>query len=388
MRQHDDCGCGDKGPGLERLIALAREQDLPTVAVKPARLAASVKGRVKWALVNRAGATAREGSGPNLILDQGLDQIATQILVQQRQTLQAPTGGTYFSIIRYAAVGTNSAAPTVSQTALGAEADRTDATYASETLTRTAPGVYELTRFIEFDYAEGNGNLAEWGFSFDGTGPGLLFNRALFLDGGGDPEIVTKTSDFKLRLAYTLEIALSPVTLTSGMFSVTGVGTVNGTYALIGGTAPAGPGTRCGAPDLKGFSALARGALGTTIGLSQTPAIGGLRADGTDRSTVEYTDNLSVNVDTTTMIAARDILERDAYTPGSFERTGGVWKFETQYGNLNPVRALIINGAAESYSSTCNRAGYVFAFALESEFGKDDEHTLTIGVPTVSWGRA
>src|SRR5690606_2139551 len=110
------------------------------------------------------------------------------------------TAGNAFPIIRYAAVGTNSGAPAVSDTGLGSEVARTDTTFALNTIARPGDGVYQLTRFIEFDYEEANGVLTEWGFSGVASDGSNLFNRALFTDGGGSPDAITKTDEEKLRL--------------------------------------------------------------------------------------------------------------------------------------------------------------------------------------------
>lgn len=385
--QQRDCGCGKvHTPTLEELLAVARRKPLPTIRERtppPARVGASLRGWVRWGLIDRSGQEVRGGEGPNLITDQGLDQIATQRLYASPPA----GGGSWFHIIRYCAVGTDNTAPTVSDTALGTEVGRTDTTYQTEELSRTSDGVYELTRYVEFDYAEANGNLTEWGFSYDDAGPGLLFNRALFLDGGGSPEVVTKTSDYKLRIIYTLEITLSPVTLTAGAFTVTGVGTVNGDYTLVGGTAPASVGENCAAPDLNVFHYLARGELQTVGGITTSiPAIASLKTDGTDRSGVTYADEINDLSDGDNEVA-RDVVTdpRDAYVSGSFERTGGSWKFDTAYGNTATIKAFLISGAAQS--GNCQRMGYVFDLDLADEFSKDSEHTLTIGIPTVSWGR-
>jgi hypothetical protein len=389
MRRRSDCGCGET-PTVEALIAAARASRVPIIRPRtppPARFSASMRGWLRWSLTDRAGREAGAGEQPNLILDQGLDQIAvTQLMLQQGGTT-APA--TFFPIIRYAAVGTDNTAPAVAQTALGAEIGRTGSTFASDSFTRPSNGVYEITRSIEFDFNQANGNLTEWGFSWDSTGPGQLFNRELFRDGLGDPEVVTKTDEFKLRLIYTLEIALSPVVMTPGSFTITGVGVREGDYMLVGAGFPTtSGGFRCIAPDLKAFSALARGSLGTAAGLSQRSESGSLTGDGTDRSGVAYSDQITQNGANT----ARDVEDaRDAYVPGSFERTGGSWMFGTDRSNLDPIRAFLLGGSEESWSSgtdNCWHAGYVFDLDLSDEFSKDDEHTLRIGCPVVSWGRA
>lgn len=397
-----DCGCpGLVTPTLDELLAVARSKPLPRVRVRerrapPARVGASLKGWLSWSLINRQGEEVRAGEGPNLILDQGLDQIATIALIPEQQ--DGPSPATFFPLIRYAAVGTSSSAPTASDTGLGSELARTDATFATETLTRPSPGVYRLTRFIEFDYDEANGVLAEWGFSSSGSVGSNLFNRALFTDSGGSPDAITKTDQEKLRLTYTLEISLSPVTFTAGSFTVTNVGVVNGDYTLIGATAPSGAvsefNMRCAAPDLKLFSAWARGTVGVVHSgiLSFPPLAGAAYAHASDLSGVTYSSVVSKINDTVNPVAPRvAAAPRDAYVTGSFQRTGGAWKWDTAYANLDPIRGFYVQGAYERFNSgndSCGLAGYAFDLDTADEFSKDNEHVLTVGVPTVSWGRA
>lgn len=397
-----DCGCGGLvTPTLDELLAVARSKPLPRVRERrppPAKVGATLKGWMEWNLVNREGRVVRGGEGPNLILDQGLDQIATTALYTELQGTSASSVVTLFTIITYAAVGTDSSTPDAGDTGLGAEVGRTGAEYAIDTISRPGNGVYRLNRNIEFDYSEANGNLTEWGFSSSASAGSNLFNRALFVDGGGSPDPVTKTSDEKLRISYTLEVSLSPVTMTAGSFAITGVGTVNGDYTLLGGSAPgsnAEPGqNRCAAPDLKLFSAWARGVIGVawTGSVNHPPQTAALWASPSDLSGDAYTSVVSNTTDLTNRRAPRATdTNRDAYTPGSFTRTGGGWKWDTQYANLNPIRGFYGQGTYESYNSglnSCAAAGYVFDLDPGDEFAKDDEHTLTIGVPTVTWGRA
>lgn len=393
MRQPEPCCGGLATPTLEQLLAVARNKPLPRVRVRerrppPVKVGAALKGWMEWRLINRQGREVAGGEGPNLILDQGLDQIATVEMLLQLGA--GATLTTYFPLIRYAAVGTNSGAPATSDTGLGAEVARTDATFATDTISRPSAGVYQLTRFIEFDYDEANGVLAEWGFSSSASAGSNLFNRALFTDSGGSPDAITKTDQEKLRTTYTLEISLSPVSMTAGSFAVTNVGTLNGDYTLIGSSAPASLTERGKAPDLLLFSALARGSLGTSFSTSVLPAPASIVASGSNLSGVTYTDSITHSGEVASPRIARDVYEaRDAYTPGSFTRIGGSWRFDTPYANLDPIKGFYLGGSGEADSlNTYQRMGYAFDLDLADEFTKDDEHTLTIGVPTVTWGRA
>lgn len=391
MRQLEPCCDGLVTPTLDELITVARGKPLPRVRVRerrspPAKVGATVRGWLEWRLVNRQGREVRGGEGPNLILDQGLDEIAATELLTQEGSVGAPA--TYFPLIRYAAVGTDSSSPNASQTGLGTEVARTDATFQADTITRPSPGVYQLTRFIEFDYDEANGVLAEWGFSSSASVGANLFNRALFLDGGGSPDAITKTDEEKLRLTYTLEVSLTPASMTAGSFTLDGVGTVNGDYMLVGGPAPSGISDRGKGPDLLVFSTLARGVLETVSGGFVSRPTGSATVDGTDRSAFTYTSAVTPAADTTNDVVDE---QRDAYTPGAFTREGGAWAWDTAVGNLDPIRAVFLNGVANAGAggaSLTMRVGYVFAIDGGDAFEKDDEHRLVVGVPTVTWGRA
>jgi hypothetical protein len=370
--QRRDCGCG---PTLEQLLAASGGVPIIRAREAPrARVGASMNGWLQWQLVDRRGREVRAGEQSNLILDQGLDGVAEHAILERVTS----SSGARFPIIRYAAVGTSSASPEVTDVGLGSELARVDTLFATNALTRPGDGVYRLTIFIEFDYAAANGNLTEWGFSWSESPGSNLFNRELFRDDEGDPETVTKTSDEKLRLTYALEVSLSPTAFTAGWFELGGVGTVNGQYRLLRGAEPTSVSTSGRAADLMLFSRLAGG-------VSNPGVIGDCHASSTDASAWTYEQNPSLSTATRSSLG---LLDRDAYVPGSFERSGGRWWWDTDRGNNDPVRSLILVGTHDTLAVTTIHAGYVFAIDSGDFFAKDDEHTLEVGVPTVTWGRA
>src|SRR5690606_31997124 len=146
-----------------------------------------------------------------------------------------------------------------------------------------------------------------------------------------------------------------------------------GNYMLLGWDSPNSLGA-IQQPDLQVFSALARADINTLVPGLPLEALGSAIAWDTDMSGVTYAQSFpaggSANV-------ARDVTDvRDVYTPGSFQRTGGSWRWDTGFGNLDPIRAFTISG--NHTGSAWGRPGYVFALDSGSQFSKDDEHALTI----------
>ena len=214
---------------------------------------------------------------------------------------------TCFPIIAYCAVGTGSTTPAATDTGLVTEVDRTSTSYQTDAIARPASGVYQLTRYIEFDYAEANGNLTEWGFSNNASRrlqplqPRAVPRRRRLARRPSRRPATTSS-----RIIYTLEVALSPASLTAASFAVTGVGTVNGDYMLLGGPAPTTvTADRTMAPDLKLFSVLARGNPGTTSTSIERPGTGALTAWDTDQSGAAYTDDVEHTADNSDLQTAR-----------------------------------------------------------------------------------
>jgi len=344
-----------------------------------ARASAKIEGRISFQLINRLGKITRAGESKNLILDQGLDLVADN--------------GLATAVFAYCAVGTGSTAPATSDTSLVSELARTNNTFDSDTYTKTANGVYDISRYFEFAYGSANGNLTEFGMSPDSAGGSNLFSRALFVDGGGSPTTITKTSDEKLRVTYTLTVTLTPVVSTVGSFTITNVtpDPITGHYLLVN------PGNaHLPHPDLGLFNFLASGeAPGKSGGYgiyASGPVIGGYSFDG--NSNLAYDDGVWAKRFTTAGDGAVtfDYLPTGtppAYVPGSYQR--GSYQQSCDTGAmLYSIAGFAMNGGnwSDSLGNVDNTSGYTFVFDTGMSFTKDDLHTLAVGTPVVSWARA
>jgi hypothetical protein len=149
--------------------------------------------------------TLRLGPFPNLIVDAAMNAIGSS---------SADTD--IDSLIEYLGVGTDNTAPAAGQTALGSQVDDryNDNDGFSDSYASGAGYAYwEATRTRVIAAAFGNGNLTELGF-FKAASGDTMWSRALFLDGGGSPTTVVKTSDEELRVVYAWRVylTLSPTT--------------------------------------------------------------------------------------------------------------------------------------------------------------------------------
>ena len=349
----------------------------------PAKVGARMEGRIHYQLVDREGKIVDEGESHNLVLDAGLDLVASHGLGQ--------------GIFAYCVVGTGSTAPAATDTGLVAELTRTNTTWQGDSTVRTSNGVYDISRYFEFTYGAANGNLTEFGFSPNsGTGANL-FSRALFRDGGGSPKTITKTSSEKLRVNYTLTVTLTPVTSTVGSFTITNVtpAPLTGHYLLIQ------PGnTHIPRPDLGTFNWLATGAVAGNSGgygtYASGPAIGGFSFDGNTH--LSYGDTIwdhrfyqGSNGSATSGATGYSYMtggSPPAYVAGSYQR--GTYQQGVDTGLMNyTIYGFAINGGNWSDGSGAveQTPGYIFAFDSGVSFAKDNLHTLTVGTPVVSWSR-
>jgi hypothetical protein len=170
----------------------------------------------------RTGLVARRLEFPNMVVDAGLDYLAAGRL----------------DTIGYVGVGTSNVAPAANQTDLLAPLVRTNSTTGVPTSEETGlsgDNLYVFRRYTrQFSTAQANGNLAEVGAFQLGSG-GTMLARNLFQDVGGNPTIVTKTSEYELRVTYEIRVYPEPDDLvyTATINGVPDVGVTGRAYGHI-----------------------------------------------------------------------------------------------------------------------------------------------------------
>lgn len=151
-----------------------------------------IEGWVEVDLIDaRTGLITQHLRFRNLITDAGLDNLHA-------------SGQS--SISYYCNVGTSNIAPTVADTALGAEVGTGRVSqnslqsgingYAGDT-----PDYYWKKDYYFFDETKANGVLSEFGL-FDNNVNGTMWCRALLKDGNGNPTTIPKTNSDQLKITY------------------------------------------------------------------------------------------------------------------------------------------------------------------------------------------
>ena len=271
---------------------------------------------------------------PNLITDAGLNGIMSKT-------------DTPNDLLKYIGVGTDSTAPVVGDTTLGAEVDRTNSNGGfSDTFgyvtgsTDDFDGAYHfITRTRLFLEGEGNGNLTELAW-FKSAAASTMMIRSLFKDGGGSPITVTKTSNDQLKITHELRsyppMGDDPAALRSGSFSPSASGTVilgstthSWTASALLSTARNTWGDSFGMMNLAldKFAAHAEGSASALINVTGTAA------------------DFSINGSARTEQSSFAI---DSYVAGTFERTG-VSTWEPGIANYGPggIKGFIVELASD-----------------------------------------
>lgn len=173
------------------------DRSIVEVGIQPPAM--MMQGFITWRLL-RKGRVVRENpfAEKNKLVTSGLNQLATQA----------------FGTVRgNAAVGTGSAVPAATDTALQAEVSPGRAAAASPTSGYVAIGggvtedYYWYKSVYTFIETQANGNLTEFGlFNSATSGAGVMWCRHLFKDVGGIPTTIVKTSDDQLEVTYELRL--------------------------------------------------------------------------------------------------------------------------------------------------------------------------------------
>jgi len=156
--------------------------------------------------VRRADGSLKTDTGwfDNIITDGGLNRLGT-----------GAAGST-------CVIGTGSATPSVSDSALQALAAATTNIPSTQAANSGSPDFYvSHTRTFRFALGALNGNYSEVGV---GWANNALFSRALIVDGGGAPLPITVLSDEQLDVIYQLRTYM-PLTDWGGTFTIGGVST-------------------------------------------------------------------------------------------------------------------------------------------------------------------
>lgn len=265
---------------------------------------------------------------PNLILNQGLDNLASR----------ACGWGNFGS---YCALGTGTSTPAVTQTALDTQVVRTNTLLGSATETDDNPTrTRTYSRTFDFPAEVSNQNYTEVGVSHTSSGATSLNTRAL-ISGG----TVTVLVGQQARVTYSISVTLAApfvFTPTATGWPVSPATTVQATSAYC---------TLAAATSFHGNSdlALASGSTIPTFGTQFSPGATALSSSS----------------------------GFNAYTTGSFKSVRwATWNLNT--GNWTAWRSLI----PYTYPATNS-----FAIVFDQAQTKDNLHTLTI-TWSITFGRA
>lgn len=163
----------------------------------------------------------------NLITNAGMDGLGTTYVTSLILACRVGTGSTPAAVTDTALVSQLAATTTINTVASGAAS--------------TAPYYGWLRRTFRFAAGIAAGNVSEVGIATTTTG-GILFSRALIVDGGGTPITLTILSDELLDVVYeyrvyppTADIAWGPLTISGTSYS----GVIRASNVTSLGTDPA-----------------------------------------------------------------------------------------------------------------------------------------------------
>ncbi len=185
-------------------------------------ISSSIKGFFTWQIVDSITneIIALNDLQQNLILNQGLDFVAVR---------------TYAANTIACAVGSSVIPPLTTDTGLTSELARTiayDSTYLP-CLASLSSNIFSIRRTFRFATQTQDQQFGEIGWSYTDIPGNNLFSKAQLLDVNGNPVLLTVYRNQYLRVTYTLQITLTPVTpLANGNFIDGGPGSSDGTSQI------------------------------------------------------------------------------------------------------------------------------------------------------------
>lgn len=268
---------------------------------------------------------------PNLILDQGLERIATAA-----------------DWMNYCHVGSGSTAPAETQQGLVSFVGATNTYYSNVNGTSgSSPWYSYCTRVFQFAAGVADDILAEVGVGWSATGT-TLFSRALILDSGGNNITITVLPDEVLRVTYEFRRYI-PETDTTGTIVLDGI-----THTWVGRA------SSCSNSTSNYWPAIMRASFNYNYDYTNTynGVLGPITGSPTGSSGT-YTNTVA----------------KETYIPGSYKQKW-TWSFSLAQGNA-------VGGVSAIRFQLCNSA-YQISFDPPIDKNVDNELSLSF---EASWGR-
>ena len=348
----------------------------------------AIEGYVTWEVINEDGSVASRGEHKNLILNAGLDKLATQ---------------QFATMFENNCVGTGSSTPIVTQIGLDNEVARTNSYLTSPSGScGTTVSANALILNRTFNWAAGtldtsiSGPLTEVGFSWSTSAGSNLWSRSLFKNTGGTPINVFVTSTQQLRVTYTLTVYVSTADWTDGVVTITGIGDV--AYQSRAQQAGTVPSQGVGVPGLSQI--YTSGGSNASAIQNFEPCATGPNASGYPNSPSFYSLSFATSSYPTaaslptgelpgyfgTNIGSPSLLSwtRSSYTPGSFSVTR---TFTVDVNTANGNIQWIFGPGTAPASSNSDDLYRPIAYFFPTPIAKDNLHTLTLTF-SFTWGRA
>jgi len=270
---------------------------------------------------------------PNLILDQGLERIATAA-----------------DWINYCHVGSGSTAPAETQQGLVSFVGATNTYYSNVNGTSgSSPWYSYCTRVFQFAAGVADDILAEVGVGWGATGT-TLFSRALILDSGGNNITITVLPDEVLRVTYEFRRYI-PETDTTGTIVLDGI-----THTWVGRASNCNNITYYWPAIMQ-----ANTYYNYPNGITCNGVLGPIDGGPTGSSGTGITSATHV--------------PKDVYIPGSYKQRW-TWNWGLAYGNA-------VGGISAIFIQFC-RATYQISFDPPIDKNVDNELSLSF---EASWGR-